>query len=172
MLAVELHFLWMAIEFDARQVSRGAVESIVATGDESVGPATPADRAGASSPMELTRTTRVAPVPASRHSRFLQRSPSFSATARNSWFMIRVCACTIRGRCQSNCRRSRFSPLGTQIRGKRSSSNNRKISSASWRSVFCFRTRFVRISAASPIHNSNRNSPSSRSNQRAWPLAS
>ena len=56
--------------------------------------------------------------------------------------------------------------------GKRSSSNNRKISSASWRSVFCFRTRFVRISAASPIHSSNCNSDSSRSNQRACPLAS
>ena len=109
--------------------------------------------------------------PASRHSRFLQRSPSLSATACN-WFMIRVRACTIRCRCHSNCLRSRFSPLGTQIRGKRSSSNNRKISSASWRSVFCFRTRFVRISAASPIHNSNPNSPSSRSNQRACPLAS
>src|ERR1035438_2007262 len=38
--------------------------------------------------------------------------------------------------------------------------------------VFCLRTRFVRISAASPIHNSYCNSPSSRSNQRACPLAS
>ena len=36
----------------------------------------------------------------------------------------------------------------------------RKISCASWRSVFCLRTRFVRISAASPIHNSNCNSAS------------
>ncbi len=43
---------------------------------------------------------------------------------------------------------------------------------ASWRSVFCFRTRFVRISAASPIHNSNCKSFSRHSNQRACPLAS
>jgi len=54
--------------------------------------------------------------PASRQSRFLQRSPSLSATACN-WFMIRVRACTIRCRCHSSCRRSRFSQLGTQIRG-------------------------------------------------------
>ena len=47
-----------------------------------------------------------------------------------------------------------------------------RISSASWRSVFCLRTRFVRISAASPIHNSNFSSASNRSNQRACPLAS
>ena len=33
-------------------------------------------------------------------------------------------------------------------------------------------TRFVRIAAASPIHSSNRNSMSNRSNQRACPLAS
>ena len=109
--------------------------------------------------------------PASRHSRFLQSKPSLSATACN-WFMIRVRACTIRCWCHSSCRRSRFSQLGTQTRGKRSSSNNRRISCASWRSVFCFRTRFVRISAASPIHNSNFSSESSRSNQRACPLAS
>jgi hypothetical protein len=57
-------------------------------------------------------------------------------------------------------------------RGKRSSSSKRRISCASWRSVFCLRTRFVRISAASPIHNSNCNSATSRSNQRACPLAS
>ena len=43
---------------------------------------------------------------------------------------------------------------------------------ASWRSVFCLRTRLVRISAASPIHNSNCNSFSRRSNQRACPLTS
>ena len=104
----------------------------------------------------------------SRYRRLLQRSPSLSATAY-SWFMIRVRACTIRCRCHSRCRRSRFSPLGTQICGKRSSNNNRKISSASWRSVFCLRTRFVRISAASPIHNSNRNLLNNRSNQRAYP---
>ncbi len=109
--------------------------------------------------------------PASRHNFFLQRSPSLSATAC-SWFMIRVRACTMRCRCHSSCRRSRFSQLGTHTWGKRFSSNKRRISCASWRSVFCFRTRFVRISAASPIHNSNCNSASSRSNQRACPLAS
>src|SRR5208282_428061 len=47
--------------------------------------------------------------PASRHKRFLQRSPSLSATACN-WFMIRVRACTMRCRCHSSCRRSRFLP--------------------------------------------------------------
>ena len=47
-----------------------------------------------------------------------------------------------------------------------------RISCASWRSVFCLRTRLVRISAASPIHNSKFSSASSRSNQRACPLAS
>jgi hypothetical protein len=67
--------------------------------------------------------------PASRHSRFLQRSPSLSATAC-SWFMIRVRACTIRCRSHSSCRRSRFSELGTQIRGKRSSRPSRAISTA------------------------------------------
>jgi len=83
--------------------------------------------------------------PASRHNLFLQRYPSLSATAC-SWFLIRVRACTKRCRCHSSCRRSRFSQLGTQICGKRSSSINRRSSCASWRSVFCLRTRFVRIS--------------------------
>jgi hypothetical protein len=81
--------------------------------------------------------------------------------------MIRVRACTIRCRCHNNCRRSRFSQLGTQTWGNRFSSSKRRISCASCRSVFCLRTRLVRISAASPIHSSNPNSPSSRSNQRA-----
>src|SRR6266581_504728 len=83
--------------------------------------------------------------------------------------MMRVRICTIRCRCQSSCRRSRFSPSATQIRGKRSSIRSRSSSSASWRSVFCLRTRLVRISAASPIHSSNCTSVSSRSNQRACP---
>jgi hypothetical protein len=56
-------------------------------------------------------------------------------------------------------------------RGQRSSSSTRR-SCASWRSVFCLRTRFVRISAESPMRNSNCNSATSRSNQRACPLAS
>ena len=55
--------------------------------------------------------------PASRHNRFLQRSPfTFSATDCN-WFMIRVRAlapCDA-GTCHSSCRRSRFSQFGTQI---------------------------------------------------------
>src|SRR6266853_505560 len=86
--------------------------------------------------------------------------------------MIRVRACTMRCRCHSSCRRSRFSQLGTQICGKSSFSSNFRISCASWRSVFCLRTRLVRISAASPVHNSRFSSASSRSNQRACPLAS
>ena len=61
--------------------------------------------------------------PASRHNRFLQRMPSLSATAC-SWFMTRVRACTMRWRCHSSCRRSRFSQLGTQIRGESSFSIN------------------------------------------------
>src|SRR5271155_2126655 len=51
--------------------------------------------------------------------------------------MIRVRICTSRCRCQSNCRRSRFSGLATQMRGKRFSSSNFSKSWASWRSVFC-----------------------------------
>jgi hypothetical protein len=38
--------------------------------------------------------------------------------------------------------------------------------------VFCLRTRWARISAASPIHNSNCSSLNTPSNQRACPLAS
>src|SRR5438093_684144 len=83
--------------------------------------------------------------------------------------MMRVRICTSRCRCQSSCRRSRFSPSATQIRGKRSSIRSRSSSSASWRSVFCLHTRLVRFSAASPIHSSNCTSVSSRSNQRACP---
>src|SRR3954449_11607075 len=95
--------------------------------------------------------------PAGRHSAFLRRKPSFSATTCN-WFITRVRICTKRCRCHSSCRRSRLAASGTQIRGKRCSIINRSNSCASWRSVFCLRTRFVRISAASPIHNSNCNS--------------
>ena len=68
--------------------------------------------------------------------------------------MIRVRVCTIRCRCHSSCRRSLFSPLATQIRGKRRSNSKRRIGWPFWRSVFCLRTCFVRISAASPIHSS------------------
>ena len=49
--------------------------------------------------------------------------------------------------CHSSCRRSRFSQLGTQIFGKRFSNSNCRINCASCRSVFCLRTRLVRISA-------------------------
>src|SRR6266478_9286980 len=86
--------------------------------------------------------------------------------------MIRVRICTSRCRCQSSCRRSRFSGLGTQIRGKRFSSSSFRISRASSRLVFCFRTRSLLISAASPIHTSKPNSASNRSNQREYPVAS
>ena len=50
--------------------------------------------------------------------------------------MIRIRICTNRCRCQSSCRRSRFSGLGTQIRGKRFSSSSFNMSRASSRSVF------------------------------------
>ena len=40
------------------------------------------------------------------------------------------------------------------------------------RSVFCLRTRFAANLSCVPIHNSNVNSASRRSNQPAWPLAS
>src|SRR5216684_3428820 len=63
-------------------------------------------------------------------------------------------------------------PTRTQICGKSSFSINFRISWASWRSVFCFRTRLALISAASPISSSNCHSESSRSNHRACPLAS
>jgi len=55
--------------------------------------------------------------------------------------------------------------------GTRFSNNQLKMSWASCRSVFCFRTRFVRIFAAFPIHNSNSGTASRRSNQRAYLLA-
>src|SRR6202166_5054714 len=86
--------------------------------------------------------------------------------------MIRVRICTSRCRCQSSCRRSRFSGLGIQIRGKRSSSINCSRSWASLLSVFCFLGRLVLISAGSPIHSSKSNSASNRSNQREYPVAS
>jgi hypothetical protein len=54
----------------------------------------------------------------------------------------------MRCRCHSSCRRSRFSQLGTQICGKSSLSISFRISCASCRSVFCFRTRLARISAS------------------------
>jgi hypothetical protein len=63
----------------------------------------------------------------------------------------RIRACTIRWRCHSSCRRSRFSQLATQICGKSSFSMSFRISCASWRSVFCLRTRFVRIRTASQV---------------------
>src|ERR1035438_8217580 len=50
--------------------------------------------------------------------------------------MIRVRICTMRCRCHNRCRRSRFSPLGTQILGKRFSISNCRICCASCRSVF------------------------------------
>src|SRR5262249_15647296 len=51
--------------------------------------------------------------------------------------MMRVRACTMRCRCHSSCRRSRFSQFGTQIGGKSSFSNKLRICCASCRSVFC-----------------------------------
>src|SRR6267154_3107133 len=45
--------------------------------------------------------------------------------------MMRVRACTMRCRCHSSCRRSRFSQLGTQICGKSSFSMSFRISCAS-----------------------------------------
>jgi|HubBroStandDraft_4_1064222.scaffolds.fasta_scaffold06444_1 hypothetical protein len=75
---------------------------------------------------------------------------------RNGWeyaqCMIRVRICT--SRCHSSCRRSRFSGLGTQIRGKLFSRSSRSSSRASSQSVFCLRTRLLLIWAASPIHSS------------------
>src|SRR5215471_21123935 len=68
--------------------------------------------------------------------------------------MMRVRACTIRCRCHSSCRRSRFSQLGTQIGGKSFFSNKLRMCCASCRSVFCLRPHLRRISAASPTHNS------------------
>jgi hypothetical protein len=75
-------------------------------------------------------------------------------------------------RCYSSCPRFRFSQLGIQTCGKRSSISNCRISWASWRSVFCLRTASFGSQLTSPIHNSNRNSGSNRSNRRAWSLAS
>ena len=73
----------------------------------------------------------------------------------------------MRCRCHSSCRKSRFSQFGAQIQGKRFSISNRSSSCASCRSVFCLRTRLLRIWAASPMRNSKWSSPSRRSNPRA-----
>jgi hypothetical protein len=59
--------------------------------------------------------------------------------------MIRVRVCTMRCRCHSNCRRSRFSQLGVQIFGKSSFNISLKICCASSRSVLCLRTRFAQL---------------------------
>jgi hypothetical protein len=80
--------------------------------------------------------------------------------------------CTNRCRCHNGCRRSRFSGPGTQIRGKLFSRIGLSTSCASSRSYFSFFTRFALISAGRPIHTSKPNSASSRSNQRAYPVAS
>jgi hypothetical protein len=77
--------------------------------------------------------------------------------------------CTSRCRCHSSCRRSRFSGLGTQMRGKLFSSSSFHRSPALLRSVYCFRTRLVLISAASPIQTSIPSSASNCSNQREYP---
>jgi len=64
------------------------------------------------------------------------------------------------------------SQLGTQIRGKSSSSSSLRMCRASSRSVFCLRPRLARITSASPLHSSTPNPSSSRSNHRPCPLAS
>ena len=61
--------------------------------------------------------------PALLHNPFLRRTPSFRAMACN-WFLTLVRICTSRCRCQSSCRRSRFSGLGTQICRKRFFTSN------------------------------------------------
>ena len=105
------------------------------------------------------------------HSPFFPRSPSFMAIACN-WFMTRVCIPTNRWRCNSSCRTSRFSGLGIQILGERSSISSLRMCSASSRSFLCFRTRLARICAGSPTHSSKPSSASKRSNQRECPVAS
>jgi hypothetical protein len=75
-----------------------------------------------------------------------------------------------RWRCHSNCRRSRFSGLGNQVCRKLPSRISRSRSRASSRSVFRCLTRVDH--GWSPIHTSNPDSASSRSNQREYPLAS
>jgi hypothetical protein len=51
--------------------------------------------------------------------------------------------------------RSRLAASGTHIRGKRFPISNCRMSCVSCRSVFCFRTRLLRIWAGSTVHNSN-----------------
>jgi len=79
--------------------------------------------------------------------------------------MIRVRICTSRCRCQSSCRRSRFSGLGTRFE-KAIFQQQLPHKSGILAVGLCFLTRLVLITAASPIHTSNPNSASSRSNQR------
>ena len=55
-----------------------------------------------------------------------------------------------RCRCITSCRTSRFSGVGTQMRGKLSSRINFRMCWASKRSFLCLRTRFARICAGSP----------------------
>jgi hypothetical protein len=85
--------------------------------------------------------------------------------------MIRVRACTMRWRCHSSCRRSRFSQLGTQICGNRSSSSNCKISRASWRSVFCLRIRWCgsRLHRRSTTQSATRPAAVQTSAHARWP---
>ncbi|HKW63215.1 MAG TPA: IS110 family transposase [Candidatus Acidoferrum sp.] len=64
-----------------------------------------------------------------------------------------------------NCRRSRSTAVGTQMRGKRFVSRSSKMSAASRSSVFCLRTSLARIFAESPIQSSWPSSASNRSNQ-------
>jgi hypothetical protein len=64
-------------------------------------------------------------------------------------FFLRASPATSRSRCQSNCRRPRFSGLGTHTLGKLFSMSSASNSCASLGSVFCLRTLLVLIFAAS-----------------------
>src|SRR5438094_6171266 len=71
--------------------------------------------------------------------------------------MMRVRTCTMRCRCHSSCRKSRFSQLGTQICGKSSLSISFRISCASCRSVCLLAMRqplLLELSGVG-IHRSN-----------------
>lgn len=78
------------------------------------------------------------------HKPRLRRTPSFMAMACN-WFITRVRIPTRRCRCHTSCRRSRFSAVGTQTRGKFSSNISFRMCAASIRFAHLLGSNLRRI---------------------------
>ena len=119
----------------------------------------------------IQSSPRNSSCPARVHSFRFFCIPWFSAMCCN-WFFTRVRICTSVCRCFNNCRRSRSSTLGPQMRGKLFSRSSCSRWRASRTSVFCLRGAFARITPASPSHSSCPSFCSSRSNHNMSPLLS